>query len=64
MQIKTIKKNSQGDKYKVKVLNIQKLNRNISQTLLKELESNKIGGAEIIVNQNGEKIFHEVFGEE
>lgn len=46
----------------MKFLNIQKLNRNISQTLLKELESNKIGGAEIIVNQNGEKIFHEVFG--
>ena len=46
----------------MKNLNIGKLNKNIRNTLETELSNREIGGAEIIVNQNGERVFHDVFG--
>lgn len=46
----------------MKLLNEVKLRKNISATMGKELQNKEIGGAEIIINQNGERIFHDVFG--
>lgn len=43
-------------------LNETKLKKNISETVERELQDKEIGGAEILINQNGERIFHEVFG--
>ena len=46
----------------MKWLNGTKLKENICATVEKELQDKDIGGAEIIINQNGERVFHEVFG--
>lgn len=46
----------------MKILNEKKLQKKITKSVEKDLEKQNIGGAEIIVNQNGERIFHEVFG--
>lgn len=46
----------------MKELDVRKLSKNIRATLEKELEKKHIGGAEIIVNQDGNRVFHDVFG--
>lgn len=46
----------------MKNLNAKNLKLNIDETLKTELNEKEIGGAEIIVCQNGERIFHEVYG--
>lgn len=46
----------------LKTLNTGKLKKNIDSTIKNLLSEQKLGGAEILINQNGERIFHEVYG--
>lgn len=46
-----------------KDLDTEKLSKNIIKTMEKDLAEGKVGGAELLVNQYGERVFDGVFGE-
>ena len=45
----------------MKILDKSKLKKRIDEHVKKDIEEEYVGGAEIIVNQNGERVFHELF---
>ncbi|MBQ7580336.1 MAG: beta-lactamase family protein [Clostridia bacterium] len=46
----------------MKILDEAKLKRNIDENVKRDIEEEFVGGGEIIVNQNGERVFHELYG--
>ncbi|MCQ2484889.1 MAG: serine hydrolase [Clostridia bacterium] len=46
-----------------KDLNAEKLGKKITKTIKKDISDGKVGGAELLVNQYGERVFDGVFGD-
>lgn len=46
-----------------KKLDADKLNKKITKTIRKDISDGKVGGAEILVNQHGQRVFDGVFGD-
>lgn len=51
-----------SEPFEIKILDAEKLNKNISETALKDISAGKIPGCSVIVYQKGKKLFEDSYG--